>query len=142
MKTYNGYELIKALKNRVIPKGTKIYIKKESNQYRFYTIVGKYRQLHIWREEEEKDILLERFVDTEDLINSNFIIYEKENTIDRIKEFIKKDVTTENIKIEGNKLFKIINKDLIDYIKEKIVEGINSYKKEIENIIGDENERL
>ena len=28
MKTYNGYELIKALKNREIPKGTKIYIRK------------------------------------------------------------------------------------------------------------------
>ena len=82
-----GYELIKALQNKEIPKGTKIYIKGETTQYRFYTIVGKYRQLHIWREEEEKDVLLERVVDTEDLINSNFIIYKKENTTDRIEEF-------------------------------------------------------
>ena len=63
----------------------------------------------------------------------------KKNTLDKIKEFIKEDITTEDIKVEGNKLFKIINKDLIDCIKEKIVEGINSYKKEIENIIEGEN---
>ena len=55
--------------------------------------------------------------------------------LDKVKEFIKEDITTEDIKVEGNKLFKIINKDFIDCIKEKIVEGVNSYKKEIENII-------
>ena len=60
---------------------------------------------------------------------------QKEAILDKVKEFIKEDITTEDIKVEGNKLFKIINKDFIDCIKEKIVEGVNSYKKEIENII-------
>ena len=83
---------------------------------------------------------------TEEMEHSADIIEEyieelkhKEAILDKIKEFIKKDVTTENIKIEGNKLFKIINKDFIDCIKEKIVEGINSYKEEIKNIIEGEN---
>lgn len=99
-------------------------IEKAKDDLRFFN-EGDY----ITKEMEHSAIVLEEYI--KELENKAIIL-------DKVKEFIKKDVTTENIKIEGNKLFKIINKDLIDYIKEKIVEGINSYKKEIENIIGGE----
>lgn len=84
VKRYSGEELIKALKENNIPDGTKLYIEYEkkinpSYRYKFYTKVGEFRQLHIWREEEGKeDELLERVLDTEDLTNNTFVIYEKE----------------------------------------------------------------
>lgn len=84
VKRYSGYELIKALKNNEISTGTKLYIEYEdknnsSYRYKFYTKVGEFRQLHIWREEKGKeDKMLERVLDTEDLTNSTFVIYEKE----------------------------------------------------------------
>lgn len=60
VKRHSGEELIKALKENNIPDGTKLYIEYEdknnsSYRYKFYTIVGEFRQLHIWREEEGKE---------------------------------------------------------------------------------------
>lgn len=87
VKRYSGYELIKALKNNEIATGTKLYKEYEgknnsSYRYKFYTKVGEFRQLHIWREEKGKeDKMLERVLDTEDLTNSTFVIYEKRKNI-------------------------------------------------------------
>ena len=85
---------------------------------------------YITKEMEHSAIVLEEYI--KELENKAIIL-------DRIKEFIKKDVTTEDIKVEGSKLFKVVYKDFIDLIEEKIVEAVNSYKKEIENIIEGEN---
>ena len=60
---------------------------------------------------------------------------QKESILDKVTEFIKDDVTTEDIKFEGSKLFSKVYKSLISKTKEKIAEGINSYKDQIEKII-------
>ena len=101
---------------------------KEAKKYIEYEIknnrlINGYTDIYIFQTELE---LLFKYI--EDL-------EQKEATLDKVKEFIKEDITTEDIKVEGSKLFKVVYKDLIDYIKEKIIEGVNSYKKEIENII-------
>lgn len=67
-------------------------------------------------------------------------VEQKESILDKVTEFIKDDVTTEDIKFEGSKLFSTVYKSLISKTKEKIVEGINSYKNQIENIIKEEKE--
>ena len=64
---------------------------------------------------------------------------QKESILDKVTEFIKDDVTTEDIKFEGSKTVYFIYKNLINITKEKIAEGINSYKDEIEDIIEGEN---
>ena len=64
---------------------------------------------------------------------------QKESILDKVTEFIKDDVTAEDIKFEGCKLFSTVYKSLISKTKEKIAEGINSYKDEIEDIIEGEN---
>ena len=60
---------------------------------------------------------------------------QKESILDKVTEFIKDDVTTEDIKFEGSKTVYFIYKNLINITKEKIAECINSYKDEIEDII-------
>ena len=60
---------------------------------------------------------------------------QKESILDKVTEFIKDDVTAEDIKFEGSKTVHFIYKNLINITKEKIAEGINSYKDEIEDII-------
>ena len=60
---------------------------------------------------------------------------QKEAILDKVTEFIKDDVTTEDIKFEGSKTVYFIYKNLINITKEKIAECINSYKDEIEDII-------
>ena len=60
---------------------------------------------------------------------------QKESILDKVTEFIKVDVTAEDIKFEGSKLFSTVYKSLISKTKEKIAECINSYKDEIEDII-------
>ena len=60
---------------------------------------------------------------------------QKESILDKVTEFIKDDVTTEDIKFEGSKTVDFIYKNLINITKEKIAECINSYKDEIEDII-------
>lgn len=60
---------------------------------------------------------------------------QKESILDKVTEFIKDDVTAEDIKFEGSKITHFIYKNLINITKEKIAEGINSYKDQIEDII-------
>ena len=60
---------------------------------------------------------------------------QKESILDKVTEFIKDDVTAEDIKFEGSKTVHFIYKNLINITKEKIAECINSYKDEIEDII-------
>ena len=60
---------------------------------------------------------------------------QKESILDKVTEFIKDDVTAEDIRFEGSKLFSTVYKSLISKTKEKIAECINSYKDEIEDII-------
>ena len=60
---------------------------------------------------------------------------QKESILDKVTEFIKDDVTAEYIKFEGSKITHFIYKNLINITKEKIAEGINSYKDQIEDII-------
>ena len=60
---------------------------------------------------------------------------QKESILDKVTEFIKDDVTAEDIKFEGSKITHFIYKNLINITKEKIAEGINSYKDQIEDSI-------
>lgn len=60
---------------------------------------------------------------------------QKESILDKVTEFIKDDVTAQDIKFEGSKIFHFIYKKSINITKEKIAEGINSYKDQIEDII-------
>ena len=60
---------------------------------------------------------------------------QKESILDKVTEFIKDDVTTEDIKFEGSKTVYFIYKNLINITKEKIAECINSNKDEKKNII-------
>jgi hypothetical protein len=155
VKRYSGYELIKALKNNEISTGTKLYIEYEdknnsSYRYKFYTIVGEFKQLHIWREEKGKeDVMLDRVLDTEDLTNSAFVIYEKEeeyslNKSVRILSVFLEQLETvfEKTKINNTKerdaiksILNIINKSLI--IPKKDLKEIKD-RKEKENLINEE----
>lgn len=84
-----GYELMQMIADGKIKDGTRInIIGNGSNPYRFYTIVGTYRCLRIWREEIGKeDVLLERVLDTNDLLIYNFeILEDKTEEIEEIKE--------------------------------------------------------
>ncbi len=58
MKRIDGITLLDMMKNKEIKNGTKIYMtfKNEclnNNRYKFYTIYGRYIQLHVWREEKK-----------------------------------------------------------------------------------------
>lgn len=83
-------------------------------------------------ENRDKEMQLERERYMKNKINK---LEQKEFILDKVTEFIKDDVTTEDIKFEGSKLFHFIYKKLINITKEKIVDCINSYKDEIEDII-------
>ena len=88
----------------------------------------------------EGDYITEEMEHSADIIEEYIEeLEQKEAILNKVKEFIKEDITTEDIKVEGSKLFKVVYKDFIDLIKEKIIESVNSYKKEIENIIEGEN---
>lgn len=146
VKKYNGIKLLELLKENKIPSGTKIYIDKgDNNRMKFYTMVGCFRCLRIWREEEgKKDILLERVLDTEDLLNSTFYITEKDRymSLEETKEILEnlskemEDVyckTKINNTRERNALKSILNiinesliipkKDLQDIKEKKIKEN-------------------
>ena len=124
---YNGVELLQLLKEDKIPFGTKIYIEENLNSpYKFYTIVGGFRALQIWREEEGKeDILINRVIDTEDLINSKFIITEQEDI--SLEESI--EVLNSLLKDMEN----IYNKTKINNTKERIAltKVLNTYKNNL-----------
>ena len=84
----------------------------------------------------------DRFYDDETEIKATKVLLkyikeleQKESILDKVTEFIKDDVTTEDIKFEGSKTVYFIYKNLINITKEKIAECINSYKDEIEDII-------
>lgn len=107
-----------------IKDGTRInIIGNGSNSYRFYTIVGTYRCLRIWREEIGKeDVLLERVLDTNDLLIYNFeILEDKTEEIEEIKVDRNNFIHTELGSFKGrkmdiafvnkfNELTKIVNK--------------------------------
>ena len=83
-----------------------------------------------------------QFIKEKDLAIAQYIINkqqkeleQKESILDKVTEFIKDDVTAEDIKFEGSKVFHFIYKKLINITKEKIADGINSYKDKIEDII-------
>ena len=85
---------------------------------------------------------------TKDMANSARVLEEyikqleqKETILDKVTEFIKEDVTKEDIKFEGSKIFHFVYKNLIDITKEKIAEGVNSYRREILNIIEGEKKK-
>ena len=94
--------------------------------------------------EKAKKILLkeDRFYDDETEIKATKVLIkyikeleQKESILDKVTKFIKDDVTAEDIKFEGSKTVHFTYKNLINITKEKIAEGINSYKDEIEDII-------
>lgn len=130
MKEYKGYELIKAMENKEIEGGTKIYLSFTNEKFdmnkkmKFYTKIGMYRDLHLWREEEGKEDEEIRVIGTEDLTNNIFYVIEKETIdIDSIEEVNIKtkftDYSTEitYIKIKYNELIKTV-KQLNREIKE------------------------
>lgn len=89
------------------------------------------RTLHkvLWDEHKEGTYTIERILE---YINC---LEQKESILNKVTEFIKDDVTAEDIKFEGSKTVHFIYKNLINITKEKIAEGINSYKDQIEDII-------
>lgn len=76
-KIIDGIELLKMIKDGKIPYRTKINIVSDNETLKFYTIYGKYRQLHLIRDDNGKieDI---RCIDTEDLLTHKFEIEEQE----------------------------------------------------------------
>lgn len=111
------------LSEKKIKNGTRINIINSINEYKFYTIVGLFRNLRIWREEEGKeDILLERVLDTEDLVQCTFeILEDKTEEIEEIEVDSNNYIHTELGSFKGrkmdiafvnklNELTKIVNK--------------------------------
>lgn len=146
VKKCNGIELLELLKEDKIPYGTKVYMEQNINtNYKFYTIIGGFRALQIWREEEGKeDVLINRVIDTEDLLNSTFYITEEDRymSLEETKEILEnlskemEDVyckTKINNTRERNALKSILNiinesliipkKDLQDIKEKKIKEN-------------------
>lgn len=84
-KIVDGVELLRMLKNKEIKDFTKIYVEPSfSTAYRFYIMKGIYIQIHMYREDIkgiEKDVEI-RALDTNDLLNKNFVLPEEDEEID------------------------------------------------------------
>ncbi len=117
MKRVNGIELLEMLKCNEIKRGTKIHLLYKNEEFnpnekvKFYTIVGQYRQLHLWRNDDGKieDI---RNIDTEDLLENDFYV-EKSEDIKTLKLSPDDPITTICKKIEEK-----VN-EIIQYVKDK-----------------------
>ena len=126
MKTYTGWELIKAIKDREIKKGTKIYVFFDGEEFdmnksmKFYTKVGVWRSLHLWREEDGKEDEDIRLIDTEDLTDKIFCIIEEPEEIDiqAIEELKYNVIDTQDGKCFGSRAIGI--KEIVDKINELI----------------------
>ena len=132
VKRYSGYELIKALKNNEISTGTKLYIEYEdknnsSYRYKFYTIVGEFKQLHIWREEKGKE-------------DKNMSLKEATEVLENFSEemediYCKTKINNTRERDAIKSILNIINKSLI--IPKKDLKEIKD-RKEKENLINEE----
>ena len=60
---------------------------------------------------------------------------QKESILDKVTEFLKEEPTTENVGVEASKIYRTIYKTQIDKTKMHALEFVNSYRKEILNII-------
>lgn len=123
MKRIDGITLLDMMKNKEIKNGTKIYMtfKNEclnNNRYKFYTIYGRYIQLHVWREEKNKEDEEIRYLDTEDLLNKDFYILEENKEIEELKTEYKTTFIETEIIDKINELARAVNK-LIEESEEK-----------------------
>ena len=59
--------------------------------------------------------------------------------LDKVTEFLKEEPTLENVRVEASKIYKIIFKPQIEKTITHALELVNSYRKEILNIIEGEN---
>ena len=60
---------------------------------------------------------------------------QKDFILDKVTEFLKEEPTTENVGVEASKIYRTIYKTQIDKTKMHALEFVNSYRKEILNII-------
>ena len=63
----------------------------------------------------------------------------KEFILDKVTEFLKEEPTVENVRVEASKIYKIIFKPHIEKTITHALKLVNSYRKEILNIIEGEN---
>lgn len=137
-KVYKGYELLKAISEGKIKREAKIYQKDCYPRYRFYTIYGIYRQLHLWREEDGKTDVLIRAIDSEDLLNE----FEVEDE-DIIDELIVDKIDIDSIE-EAEDLFERHNADIDDKLCiqqnrrliNRLIRCLKQHDKEIKELKG------
>ncbi len=108
MKKVSGIELLQMIDNSKIRKGTKVYLLNKGETFEerramreqgysirdFYTIVGDFIQLHLYRVEKGRKDVDVRTIDTNDLLNHDFYIEEKKSTkiLDKIKNTLKETI--------------------------------------------------
>lgn len=129
VKKCNGIELLELLKEDKIPYGTKVYMEQNINtNYKFYTIIGGFRALQIWREEEGKeDVLINRVIDTEDLLNSTFYITEEDRYMSLMEDvYCKTKINNTRERNALKSILNIINESLI--IPKKDLQDIKEKK--------------
>ena len=117
MKKVSGIELLQMIENREIKVGTKVHLLNQGETfekrrkmreqgysfYDFYTIIGNFTSLHLYRREKGKKDVDVRTVDTSDLLNDDFYIEERKSTklLDKIKKTLRQ--TIEDIeRMEGD----------------------------------------
>ena len=74
---YKGYELLQLIQEEKIEEGTKFILDKISKEYTFFTEIktGEGERLKLYRKDGNK-IFEVRIIDTEDLLNNNFVLAE------------------------------------------------------------------
>ena len=108
MKKVSGIELLQMIDNNQIRLGTKVYLlnkgetfekrRKMREQgyviYDFYTIIGSFIQLHLYRKEQGKQDTNVRTIDTNDLLNHDFYIEETKSMklLDKIKDTLRQTI--------------------------------------------------
>ena len=55
--------------------------------------------------------------------------------LDTITKYVNKEITHDDIQIDGNKLYKLLYRDVLDNIEEKILQFENSYRETILNFL-------
>lgn len=108
MQKVSGIELLQMIDDNKIKRGTKVYLLYKGGTFEerrlkreqgysiidFYTIVGDFIQLHLYRVEKRRKDVDVRTIDTNDLLNCDFYIEEKKSTkiLDKIKNTLKETI--------------------------------------------------
>ena len=59
--------------------------------------------------------------------------------LDTITKYVNKEITHDDIQIDGSKFYKLLYKDSIIYIEEKALQLTNSYRETILNFLKEKN---